>query len=132
MRIQAETDEKIKAMKTKPVKAAPPGLQSPERSEDRAVSRSSAVLCDQGVQTATSLPHTQHDVLWTASCLEPILEDDGEAIPDRDISQEGVVCSRKLDNTVDDIDFLQSYDDPDDVTDDPILIDVMTMNSASA
>ena len=132
MRIQAEANERIEAMKTKSVKAAPPGLRSPERSEARAVSRSSAVLCDQEVQTITSLPHTQHDILWTASCLEPILEDDGEAISDRDISQEGVDCARMIDNSVDDIDFLQSYDDPDDVTDDPILTDVMTISSVHA
>ena len=47
-----------------------------------------------------SSSHTQHDVLWTASCLEPVLEDDGAANPEEEVS-----CTRKIDNTVDDIDL---------------------------
>ena len=74
--------------------------------------RSPAEICNQGVQTVTSLPHTQHDVLWTASCLEPVLEDDGAADPEEEVS-----CTRKIDNTVDDIDLLQSSDDSNDIDD---------------
>ena len=55
--------------------------------------------CEQEVQTVTSLPHTQRDILWTASGLDPVLEDDGKTT-----SQEGVGDAHVLVDDVDAID----------------------------
>ena len=61
-------------------------------------SRVRAPCREQEVQTVTSLPHSQRDILWTASGLNPVLEDEGETT-----SQEGF---DNVHNTVEDIDFL--------------------------
>ena len=52
------------------------------------------------MQTVTSLPHTQRDILWTASGLDPVLEDDGETT-----SQEGVDDAHDLIDDVNVVDF---------------------------
>ena len=66
-------------------------------------SRIRAPCCDQEVQTITSLPHTHRDIIWTASGLDPVLEDEGETT-----SQEGVDDAH---NTINDVDLVMDETD---------------------
>ena len=67
------------------------------------------------MQTVTSLPHTQRDILWTARGLDPVLEEDGETT-----SQEGVDDAHDM---IDDVDAIDFQDNLSDVVDDPVVMD---------
>jgi hypothetical protein len=115
-RMQAELKADLEAMRAKLVRAEPPGLRSPKTplkgaavaAPDAGAAKARAPCCERGVQTATSLPHTQRDILWTASGLDSVLEDEGETT-----SQEGVDDAR---GTIYDVDILvQDWRDGCDV-----------------
>ena len=128
-RMQAELRADLEAMRAKLVRAEPPGLRSPKTplkgaavaAPDAGAAKARAPCCERGVQTATSLPHTQRDILWTASGLDPVLEDEGETT-----SQEGVDDAR---GTVYDVDILVQDSGVTDVTYDARDEPMMTAKS---
>ena len=72
-----------------PLPEAPPGMLRQKREacrsgrKARVASSSCCGSVESGAQTDVSLPHTMRDVLWTASCLDPVADfdgDDGESV----------------------------------------------------
>ena len=109
--------ETPKAMEV-PVPAAPPGMPRRKRQawkSDRSVHIIGGPCCEKaecGTQTQVSLPHTARDVLWTASCLDPVADFD-----DDDLSVIIEACTNG--SSVLDIDTIEvlHHDDDDDSDD---------------
>ena len=109
--------ETPKAMEV-PVPAAPPGMPRRKRQAwkgDRSVHIIGGPCCEKaecGTQTQVSLPHTARDVLWTASCLDPVAD-----FEDDDLSVIIEACTNG--SSVLDIDTIEvlHHDDDDDSDD---------------
>ena len=62
---------------------------APPKQAERGGSAHKARTCDASSQTNVRLPHTQHDIIWTASHLRPIMdEDEGDAARDESDTDE--------------------------------------------
>ena len=78
--LQKKVDEILGKGAAPAVPEAPPGMPRQKRQacksghKIRIASTSCCGSVESGAQTEVSLPHTMRDVLWTASCLDPVAD----------------------------------------------------------
>ena len=102
--------EKLRPIKENDCECCPDGKHVPnvikkadENEREIVVPPAIPEKCEIGIQTDVALPHTMRNVMWTASCLESVLEDDYDLdlednatdfntdIPEHELEDKGVL-----------------------------------------